>query len=168
MVKVIVLMKQLFARGILEEHDYTSKNTRNSLMHVLNKICDMFPNNSIEDLIVLLGNKEFGILDYVLGKKDISRDSEVLMSQINMSGITNFIPNLTEEKDSIEKLRLIIEFLEENEMNSVTDEHRPIILGFRKYLKQFEGLKKNFDPSEFINAIKTSSIINKYSMQLEK
>ena len=95
MVKVIVLMKQLFTRGILEEHDYTSKNSRNSLMYVLNKICDMFPNSGLEDLIVLLGNKEFGILDYVLGKKDISGDSEALMSQINMSGITKFIPDLT-------------------------------------------------------------------------
>ena len=64
-------------------------------------------------------------------------------------------------------------------MNSVTDEHRLIILGFRKYLKQFEGFRKylkqfegfeqNFDPDEFINAIiKTSSVINECSIQLEK
>ena len=122
----------------------------------------------MDDLILLLENKKIGVLDCILGKPHIFTTSDVLVNQINMSGIKNHIPELKDNMGPIEQLRLIVAFLEEEEMRSVTDEYRPMILGFRKYLKQLTVLEKNFIPDEFINAARTSSMITDCAMKINK
>ena len=151
MVKSILLMKALFSQGIINKKDYTSIESKNKLIHNLSRICEIFHNKSIDYLISILQNKQTGILDHILNKKEIQITGDPLLDKINMSGIKKFIPELNENMDSTEQLRVLITRLEEEEMNSVTDKHAPLILEFRKQLKLLENLKKNFDPNEFIN-----------------
>lgn len=141
MVKAYLLIRELFKRNILDEKNYLTKDKKNNLIHIMNNVCEIFENNSMEEIIIIMKNKEIGMLDYFFGRIGIISK----IKKIEKTYCKDLIINKSNEEIigmlPLEELKDIVDYLEEIEMNSVTDDYGEIIKEYRKNIRDLENLK---------------------------
>jgi hypothetical protein len=158
-IKSIDLIENLFSIKMILKKDYETNEKEYELMGVMYKLCHIYKDLSISELILLLGHDKFYFLNYIL-KKDTC--CEKVKSTIVFETIKETFPEAEEHMGGLELLKTCLTELEEREMMAPDDTNMPKIMQFRVTINTFERMCSKEEPADIIKLVKAIGDIRSY------